>query len=314
MAVSGTVTFNSSTTEICRQAALLLNAVPLQQTMGDALFQSFKFMLNAMVKSWAVTGIHLWKVQEATLFAVVGQVRYGMGTGATAHITGTYYETAITATEVTGQTVLSVDSTANMTAADNIGVVLDDGTLFWTTIVSKTSTTVTITDALTDDAALGNAVFNYTTKLVRPLKVVDARRYNIDGATDTPMTVCSRQEYNNLPQKTQAGMPIQTYYDAQLTIGYLNLWQVPEATTELVKFTCHLPIMDFSASADNPDFPQEWILPLVYNLAKLKMPSHPVDAQRRQDINNNADSLLAAMLGFDRENESLFISPNMEGH
>ena len=314
MSTSGTVTFNATTTEICQQAALLLNAVPLQGTMSDALFQSFRFMLNAMVKSWAATGIHLWKVTEATLFPVDGQVRYGAGTGATDHITSTYYETAITATELTGQTVLSVDSTTNMTVADNIGIVQDDGTLFWTTIVSKTSTTVTITAALTDDAAAANAVFNYTSKIVRPLKVVDARRYNIDGATDTPMTVCSRQEYRNLPNKTQAGMPIQMFYDAQLTIGYFNLWQVPDTTTELVKFTCHLPIMDFSASADNPDLPQEWILPLVYNLAKLKMPSHPVDAARRQDINDTADNLLAAMVGFDRENESIFIQPNMEGY
>ena len=311
MATSGTSTFNATRNDICRQAALLLNAVPLQQTMGSALLEAFVFMLNAMVKSWAATGIHLWTVTEATLFPVAGQVRYSAGTGATDHITQTFYETSITTTEVAGQTVLSVDSTTNMTVADNIGIVLDDGSLQWTTISSKTSTTVTVATALTDDAAAANAVFNYTSKIVRPLKVVDARRYNIDGGTDTPMTVCSRQEYRNLPLKTQAGMPIQMFYDAQLTLGYFNLWQVPDTTTELVKFTWHRPIEDFNTSADNPDLPQEWILPLVYNLAKLKMPSHPVDAQRRQDINDTADALLAAMTGWDRESESIFIQPDM---
>lgn len=314
MPTSNNSIFNSTTTEVCRQAALLLNAVPLSGTMSDALFQSFKFMLNAMVKSWAATGIHIWKVREATLFPAVGQTRYGAGTGATDHITETYYETAISADELAGQTVLSVNSTANMTALDNIGIVLDSGALFWTTIVSKTSTTVTITTPLTADAAQVNAVFNYTSKIVRPLKVVDMRRYDIDGATDTPMTPCSRQEYNNLPMKTEAGMPIQMFYDAQLTIGYFNLWQVPDTTTDLVKFTCHLPIQDFTSAGDSPDLPQEWILPLVYNLAKLKMPSHPVDAARRQDINNTADSLLAAMVNYDRENEPIFIQPNLEGY
>jgi hypothetical protein len=44
------------------------------------------------------------------------------------------------------------------------------------------------------------------------------------------------------------------------------------------------------------------------------MPSHPVDAQRRNDINDNADNLLAAMVGFDRENESIFLQPDMEGY
>ena len=314
MTTSGISSFNSTTNEICRQAALLLNAVPLQQTMSASLMEAFKFMLNAMVKSWQATDIHVWTTAEATLFPAVGQVLYGAGGGATDHITQTYYETAISADEATGQTTLSVDDTSNMTAADNIGVVLNDGTLFWTTIVSKTSTTVTVTDALTDDAAETSPVFNYTSKIVRPLKVVDVRRYNIDAGTDTPMILCSRQEYRNLPLKTQAGMPIQLFYDAQLGTGYFNVWQIPSVITELVKFTWHRPIMDFNASADTPDLPQEWILPLVYNLAKLKMPSHPVDAQRRADIVANADSLLAAMIGFDRESESIFIQPSMEGY
>lgn len=314
MATSGTSTFNTTRNEICTEAARLLNAVPLQQTMGAALFQTFNFWLNAMVKSWQATGIHLWTVTEGTLFPTAGQVRYGVGGGATDHITAQYYETALSADEVSGQTVLSVDDTTNMTALDNIGIVLDDGTLHWTTIVSKTSTTVTILVALTDDCAAANAVFTYTTKLPRLLKVVDYRRYDIDGATDTPMIPCSRQEYQNLPMKTQAGMPIQAFYDAQLGTGYFNIWQIPEASTQLVKFTGHRPIEDFNSSGDNPDLPQEWIAPLVYNLAKLKMPSHPVDPQRRRDIIDNADGLLAAMVGYDRENESYFIQPNMEGY
>jgi hypothetical protein len=314
VSTSGTSTFNATRNEICRQAALLLNAVPLGQTMSAALLEAFAFMLNAMVKSWAATGIHVWATSEATLFPVAGQTRYGAGTGATDHITQTYYETAISVDEAAGQTTLSVDDTTNMTPLDNIGVVVDDGTIFWTTIFSKAPATVTITAPLPDGATSENAVFNYTSKIARPLKVVDAKRYNIDGETDTPMTVCSRKEYQNLPMKNQAGMPIQLFYDAQLTIGYFNLWQVPNPLTDLVKFTWHRPIMDFNASADNPDFPQEWILPLVYNLAKLKMPSHPVDGQRRADINETADNLLAAMVGFDRENESIFIQPDMEGY
>lgn len=314
MATSGNTVFAATRNEICQRAAELLNAVPLQQTMSAALLGSFTFFLNAMVKSWVATGIHLWKVQEATLFPVPGQIRYGAGGGATDHITHTYYETAITLDEATGQTVLSVDSTANMTVSDNIGITLDDGTMQWTTISSKTSTTVTIATALTGDSAEDSPVFNYTSKIVRPVKVVDARRYNIDAATDTPMTMASRLEYQNLPLKTQAGMPVHLFYDAQLTTGYFNVWEVPSAVTELVKFTGHYHIQDFTASADNPDMPQEWILPLVYNLAKVKMPSHPVDAQRRRDIIDNADALLAAMVGNDREIESYYIQPNMEGH
>lgn len=314
MATSGTSIFNTTRNEICSEAAKLLNAVPLQQTMGAAMFHTFNFFLNAMVKSWQATGIHLWTTIEGTLFPIAGQVRYGVGGATTDHITGAYYETAVTANEAAAQTVISVDLTTNVAALDNIGIVLDDGTMHWTTVVSKSASTVTILAALPSAAAAGNVVFTYTAKLPRLLKVVDARRYDIVGATDTPMTVCSRQEYNNLPMKTQAGTPIQMFYDAQLTTGYLNVWQIPDTPTQLVKFTAHRPIQDFTSSGDNPDLPQEWILPLVYNLAKMKMPSHPVDAQRRRDIIDNADSLLAAMIGYDRENESYFVQPDMEGY
>lgn len=309
MATSGTSAFNATRNEVIRQAALQVNAIGAGVTMGAQMLSDFDFMLNAMVKTWQAEGLHVWTTTEGTLFPVAGQTRYGAGTGATDHITQTYYETSTSADEASGQTIISVTSTANMTVADNIGIVLDDGTLHWTTIVSKTSTTVTITVALTDTVASGNAVFNYTSKIARPLKVVDARRYNIDGATDTPMIVASRNEYQNLPQKTTAGMPVHLFYDPQLTIGYFHLWQVPSTTTDLVKFTWHRPIQDFNTAADNPDLPQEWILTMVYNLAQLMMPQYPVSNQKATQINALAGNLLNTMRGFDRESESIFFAP-----
>lgn len=312
MSTSGTSIWTATRNDIVRQAALQVNAIGAGVTMGAQMLSDFNFMLNAMVKTWQASGLHIWTVTEGTLFPTVGQVKYGAGTGATDHITQTYYETSISAAEAAGQTTISLTSTANITAADKIGIVLDDGTLHWSTVTSKTSTTVLIPDALASAAAAGNAVFTYTSNIVRPLKVVDARRYNIDAATDTPMApIISHQEYQALPQKTSAGSPINLYYDAQLTIGYFYLWQVPATTTELVKFTFHRPIQDFTSAADNPDLPQEWILTMVYNLAQLMLPQYPVAPNRMNQINSMASSLLSTMTGFDRENESIFFMPEV---
>lgn len=309
MATSGTSVFNATRNEVIRQAALQVNALGAGRTMGAQMLSDFDFMLNAMVKTWQAEGLHVWTTTEGTLFPVAGQTRYGAGNGATDHIAQTYYETSLSAAEAAGQTILSATSTANMTVSDNIGIVLDDGSIQWTTISAKDATTVTVAVALTGAAASGNAVFNYTSKIARPLKVVDARRYSISGATDTPMIVASRNEYQNLPQKTQAGSPIHLFYDAQLTIGYFHLWQVPSTTTDLVKFTWHRPIQDFNTAADNPDLPQEWILTMVYNLAQLMMPQYPVSNQKANQINQMAGNLLNTMRGFDRENESIFFAP-----
>lgn len=311
MTVSGTSVFDVTRNEICRQAALLLNAVSLNGTMSAPSLNSFIFMLNAMVKAWQSTGIHVWTVTEGVLFPQPGQISYGAGVGAVDHITQSYSETAITADEAVGQTTLSVDDPTNFTIGDNIGVVLDDGTIQWSTVTVVGASSVTQLDALTDSASQSNAVFNYTNKIVRPLKVVDARRYDIVSATDTPMTMASRLEYRNLTLKTAPGTPVQLYYDAQLGIGRFYLWQVSESTTDLIKFTWHRPIMDFNTAGDTPDLPQEWILPLVYNLAKWMMPQHPVSPMKANQIMDGADSLLGDLLGFDRENESLFISPDL---
>jgi hypothetical protein len=123
--------------------------------MSSEMEADFSFALNAMVKGWQETGVHVWTEKEATLFPAVDQVSYAMGGSATDHVTESYAQTQITAIEAAGQTILSVDDTSDMTALDHIGIQLDDGTLFWSTVASKTSTTVTINDALTDSGRGG---------------------------------------------------------------------------------------------------------------------------------------------------------------
>lgn len=312
MTTSGTSTFSATRNDIIRTAALLIKAVNANSTMSARMVTDFDHALNAMVKRWQARDLHVWTTSEATLFPVAGQTRYSAGTGATDHITGTYYSTTISADEASGQTILSVTSTANMTAADHIGIVLDDGTLFWTTIVSKTSSTVTITDALTDSAATGNYVFNYTSRIVQPLRITDARRYNIDSDTDTPVSVISRYDYQNIPLKNSAGTINQIHYNRQLGTGYIHVWQVPSTATELLKFTWRRPIMDFNAATDNPDLPHEWIQTLEYNLALVMAPQYQVDGESFRRLKMMADEFLDDMKGLDRDDESVFFQPSTE--
>jgi hypothetical protein len=281
--------------------------------MSAAMVDDFAFALNAMVKRWNATGLHVWTTTEATLFPQAGQIKYRLGTGSTDHVTELYYETAISAVELSGQTTISLDDTTNITALDQIGIVLDSGALHWTTVVSKTATDVLIALALTDDAAEGNAVFTYTDDIVRPLKIVDARRYDIDSATDTPISVVARLEYQGLPLKTDVGNINQIFYDAQLSFGFIYIWHVPNTTTELLKFTWHRPIMDFNFAGDSPDLPQEWIQTIQFNLAAVMLAQFPVAPQRMDLILSQAETFLNDLTGFDRENESLFFQPNWDG-
>lgn len=312
MAVSGTSSFTATRNELIDQAAGLLNVVATGQTMGAAVRNDFAFALNAMIKRWQATpGAHVWTTARGTLFPQPGQVRYTAGPGSTDHITEVYYETAATVDAVIAATAIDVEDTTNVTIGDFVGIVLDDGTLQWETVTGKTASSISFAPAgLDDTVAIGNAVFTYTSKIVKPLKVVEAQRYDIDGQTDTPISVISRKEYYDLPNKQNIDAITEMFYDPQRTTGIFHLWGVPAATTELLNFTWYRPLMDFTNPTDNPDFPQEWIQTIVFNLAKIQMIKYPVPPQKERMITNMADQFFADLMGFDRENESITIQPD----
>lgn len=69
-------------------------------------------------------------------------------------------DTTLTAGEPLGETVMVVGASATMLATDVAGVLLDDGTIHWTTIASVDSgTQITLTNALPSASAAGKAVY-----------------------------------------------------------------------------------------------------------------------------------------------------------
>lgn len=315
MATSGSVNFAATRTQLIRQAALHLKAIDANITMSADMEADFNFHLNALVKMWAAQDMHVWTTREATLFPKPGQVKYTLSSASTDHCTESYVQTTLSAAEASGQTVISVTSSAGMTAADNVGIVMDDGTLHWSTIASVDSATqITIDDATDDDAASGNAVFAYTTKITKPLKIVGPRRHTISSARETQLDdPMARFDYNALPDKTGAGQINQVWYDRQLAAGYLYLWRVPSTVTDLLKFTWHRPIEDFDNASDNPDLPQEWISALTWNLALQMSAQFDTPNDRYQIIKDRAAETLGAATLFDREQESIFFQPDHQG-
>lgn len=309
MATSGQPTFTVTRNDILRQAALQVNAIGATEAMPAAMSADFAFNLNALVKNWQAKGINIHTVAEATLFPAVGQYVYRAGVAATDHITETFYQTETTADTLLGIGVIPVASTTNVTIGDFLGIVLDDGTLHWTTVSSKTATTITFPLVLTDSVDTGQAVFTYTTKIPRPLRVVAARRFEISSARETPIDVTARLDFRALPTKRDAGTVVNLFYDAQLTLGQFNVWRVPSATTDLINFTFYRPIQRFETGADNPDLPDEWTLPLIYSLAEIMMLQYPVDMKRQAQISRDAARYLDNVAAANREGESLFVQP-----
>jgi hypothetical protein len=267
MATSNSVDFNLNRNQIITLALQLINMIGDEDDVDNSTFSVAANFLNILVKAWQAEGCKIWERKEGTLFTAYQTNNYSLSSTGD-HATNSFVSTTISADEAAGQTVLSLTSTTGMTAADNIGIELDSGTRQWTTIVSVDSATqVTINTALTGAAASGNTVVTYTTKINRPLAIPNARRFNLSSSIDTPLIALNHTEYFNLPNKSSYGTVNSFYYDAQLSIGKLYLWQSPNNVNEIIKFTHYQTLQDFDAATDNPDFPQEWLDALVLGLA-----------------------------------------------
>lgn len=314
MSTSGSTDFNSTRDEIIKTAYRKLGVLRGTQTPNAQLITDGAFALNAVVKHLQARGLHVWTETEATLFPQAGQTQYALSSAAASdHATQSFVSTAIATEANSGASTITVDSDTGISDGDFIGIVVDDGTVHWTTVNgTPVSDVITLTTALDDSAAVDQKVYAYTTKIVRPLRVVDARWVDASSAIESPhITMMARLDYRRLPNKAQAGAVTQAFYDPQLTTGYMHLWHVPAVFDGYVNFTWWRPIEDFDAAGDNPDLPQEWIRTLVWLTAMEMGPEFDVPADRWQIVMSMAAQALDDMEGWDREDTPVMFQPDM---
>lgn len=305
MTTSGTTTFSRNRDQIIESALRKIGAFESGETPDSASVTEASDALNVMVKHWQATGVHIWRTTEATLFPQLGQVRYTLGSTSTDHATESYVETALTSAAALGASTVVLDSVTGVASTYKIAVQLDDGTFHWTTVNgAPVGSTVTLTAVLTDSAALGNRVICYQTDLIRPLKVLDARRYNFDSAIDTPLMEMDRIEYQEMPNKTSTGSINGFFYDRRggsNTNGLIYLWPQPASVDEAVKMTVARPIEDFTVAGDDADLPQEWIRAIEWGLADELADEYDVPEPKRTRIERRAAQYLQEANWWERE-------------
>lgn len=263
--------------------------------------------LNNMIKGWQNRGINLFALQEATIYLTDATASYSLpgATGA-----NTVVETTLSAAEASGQTVLSVTSSTGMTASDVVLVELDDNTLQATTISSvDSSTQITVAAALTGAAASGNNVYTYTTAIGRPVDILSIR-FEDDAGNERELEKISRDEYFAITDKDSSSSPVEFYYDPQISTGKLYIWPTPDAVSARLRITYERTLEDFDAAGDNPDFPQEWLDCLCWNLAMRLVPSYGIKGERAARIDRMAALTLEDAENGDAENTSIFVQPD----
>ena len=157
----------------------------------------------------------------------------------------------------------------------------------------------------------GQAAYTLTPK---PMRVIEARRKVTSSGFETPLSEWSRDEYMAQPNKEAESIPVAFYYNPQTTSGTLYIWPTPSSATAAdmtVKLTYLRRMDDMDSASNDADLPQEWLQPLVWNLANDLEPEYPVnDPRLAAKIEQRARQLLADLSSWDDEPASLFIQPD----
>lgn len=318
MTTSGQATFNPAVTLLIAQSLRQLGVIAEDENPSAGMYATGIFQLNSIVAAAQAIGLHVWTEEEAILFPQVGVAKYVIG-GPTpalnAHTSDadSWLQLILAANAAGGATSIVVQLADGVLAGDNIGIILNNGATFWTTVSgAPAGETIALTDPLpASGASVGAFALDYVDAIVRPLKVPGTRLRYLGGngtpnnPNETPMTIMSRQEYMDLPNKLSPGTPTQWFYSPQRDSGLFYIWPVPVTTAWAIRFTWYRPLQDFFLPGNTMDFPQEWVAPLMWTLAKDLMGIYSTPPARQAYINQQAAQYLDLTESYDRESEPI---------
>lgn len=320
---SGSYNFSVTAAQIIAAAYEDLGAISPGGTVSSGDSSMALNRLNMIVKQWQgdidmSPGMKVWARKRITLFLAKGQHQYLIGPSDD-KATTQYGRTTLSADEAAAQTILSITSntdtttypgtTVTMTAGDNIGIQLDDGTIQWTTISGTPTTTATVSAALTGAAAAGNYVWWFTSKAQRFVEVESAvlrdANYN-----DTPLSVYTEvaQYEQGVSSKYADGTPTSLLIEPLLTNTRVTLNSQPTDVEQTIVITVQYPAEDYDATTDDIAFPQEYYLPLKWELQFQLHPSFGVTWTAAMDKGYEKAMLFAKRLN--PENSVLYFQPN----
>jgi len=312
VATSNSVDFTVTRDNLVKYALLNVGGIGDGESPSSNQLTDCSMILNMIAKAWHSDGMPLWALKEGYILPVsdTNQVLLGPSGG---HATLSYVHATLTASSA-GVTIDIADTTG-ISNTNSIGVELDDGTMHWTTVNGvPTATVITLTSGLASTASVGNHVYAYAAKIQRPLKILEAISMNMGNPpnTEVEVQVTTHNDFFFTSDTTsESSQALKLWYDPQLINGIVSIWPRFQDGGNIIKIWFHRPFEDFDAAGDNPDFPQEFYLPLLWQLSWAISPQYGVQLKERTMFLQEAAILKKAALDFVMEEGSLRISPNV---
>lgn len=146
----------------------------------------------------------------------------------------------------------------------------------------------------------------------RPIRINDIYRTDSNGYS-TPLSKLSKNEYFNLSNKSEAGVPVQYYYDQETPSGKLYIWPIP-ATADLALTLTYDAAIQFdnaTTTAATPDMADEWQDAAMRNLSLRLCVTYgrPIDPTAKE----LAGEALSLAKGTSYEDASFYIMPDYQG-
>ena len=300
MPVSDSYDYELDRNDIFEEALLGIGALGQGNTASAFQIKRCANGINQLIQSWQgpgnlSPGLEPWARKTATLFLQKDQVEYQLGPSGD-NCTASFVETTLTADSAASDLTLDVTSDTDIASADLIGILMDNGTIHWDVVNgAPAANVVTITTGMAALATSGATVYAYTTKIMRPTSIIVAMARSSDTEDLGMAPYKTREDYESIIDKNQAGTPNRYYYEGELVDGriYFNFAPDDLANYTKVRMVIRRPFSDFDAATDTADFPPKWHRAIKWNLMLEIAPmfSKPVTPQMER---NAINSLLLA--------------------
>lgn len=301
--------YNKTAGDLINEALRAANITGTDMPVEASDFANGFTCLNDVLLILQSDQIHIWSETEAFLPMTTDTQSYTLGVSGD-HCFTDYESTTVSVIALSGATTIDVGSTSGMTAGDNIGIELDDGTRQWTTIDTVTdSNTLVLDAALTDDISVDATVYAYTTGIDQPVRILSVRYADSLTTDEMPTSQVSRDEYFNQPTKSSTGSTNSWYYSRQLSAGKFYVWPVAANVRNLIRFTFIKPQYIPEDQSENILIPPEWFLPLKLKVAAELGLIYAIDPEKQVMLEQKAQIYMDKALGIDSEFSSFSFHP-----
>ena len=312
MATSNSYDFALTRDNILTLAHQHIGALGEGETLTTAQTTEAALLLNMIVKLRANMGMPVWGLKRGYILPFSG----ASSIATDSHCVTSYDTTTLSAAALASATTITLTSATGFSNGDQIGVELTNGDMHWTTINGAPSgNNVTLTSGLASAAASGGRVYGYTSsteRISKPLRIIQANRYDVANAVGVPIELLSRVDYYNISNRTNEGQPNSLFYDpgstsnTNLDNASFFIWPRFADGDSIIEMVYHRQFQDFDGSTDNPDFPQAFYLPLMMELAAILGPKFGVPIDERKALLNEAQGYFSMALETTTQEESVY--------